>query len=256
MKAGRGFLFELYLYNSSIMRYHIFATDYDGTIAKDERVSAETLDYLQKLKLTGRTIVLVTGRELDSLEIVFPEYKIFDYIVAENGAVIHFTLTGKDELLGEKPPQSFIHKLVERGVGPISVGKVIVATWEPHQNTVLETIREFGLEQQVIFNKGAVMILPPAVNKATGLKALLKLLSISEHNIVAVGDAENDSAMMQIAEYSVAVSNALPSLKDIVDFVTPADHGEGVQQLIDKILTDEDKMESEKQARHYLSTLR
>jgi hypothetical protein len=50
--------------------------------------------------------------------------------------------------------------LIERGVGPISVGRVIVATWEPHENTVLKTIRDCGLELQVIFNKGAVMVLP------------------------------------------------------------------------------------------------
>ena len=51
----------------------------------------------------------------------------------------------------------------------IEVGDVIVATWEPHETTVLQTIHDLGLELQIIFNKGAVMILPTGVNKATGL---------------------------------------------------------------------------------------
>jgi len=35
-----------------------------------------------------------------------------------------------------------------------------VATWKPHQDAVLDCIRELGLDLQVIFNKGAVMVLP------------------------------------------------------------------------------------------------
>ena len=49
-------------------------------------------------------------------------------------------------------------------------GRCIVATWEPHERHVLETIRDLGLELQVIFNKGAVMVLPSGINKATGLR--------------------------------------------------------------------------------------
>ena len=55
-------------------------------------------------------------------------------------------------------------------------------------------IRDLGLELDVIFNKGAVMILPAGVNKGTGLEAALKELQLSAHNVVGVGDAENDHA--------------------------------------------------------------
>ena len=37
---------------------------------------------------------------------------------------------------------------------------------------MLEAIHEVGLEWQVIFNKGSVMVLPSGVNKATGLSAV------------------------------------------------------------------------------------
>ena len=59
------------------------------------------------------------------------------------------------------------------GVGPIQCGHCIVATWTPHEVTVLETIKDMGLELSIIFNKGAVMILPTGVNKASGLVAAL-----------------------------------------------------------------------------------
>ena len=39
------------------------------------------------------------------------------------------------------------------------------------------------------------MVLPSGVNKATGLSAALVELGLSRHNVVAVGDAENDHAL-------------------------------------------------------------
>src|SRR5205823_4267005 len=97
---------------------------------------------------------------------------------------------------------------------PLSVGQVIVATWHPHEQAVLDTIRDLGLELQVVFNKGAVMILPSGVNKATGLLAALNSLGLSPHNAVAIGDAENDHALLAACECGVAVANALPSVKE------------------------------------------
>ena len=116
---------------------------------------------------------------------------------------------------------------------------MIVATWEPHEKTVLEAIRDCGLELQVIFNKGAVMVLPAGVNKATGLRAALAELNLSPHNAVGVGDAENDHAFLNICECAVAVANALPAVKERADIVTFADHGAGVTELIDEMLADD-----------------
>jgi hydroxymethylpyrimidine pyrophosphatase-like HAD family hydrolase len=104
---------------------------------------------------------------------------------------------------------------------------------------VLDVIRELGLERQVIFNKGAVMILPSGMNKATGLAAALDELGLSPHNCVAIGDAENDHAFLGRAECGVAVANALLSLKKAADLVTNGDHGAGVRELIERILASD-----------------
>ena len=70
-----------------------------------------------------------------------------------------------------------IAKLKKRGVKPLSVGRSIVATWEPHQATELDVIKKLGLELEIIYNKGAVMILPSGVNKATGLAAAWRIFA-------------------------------------------------------------------------------
>ena len=234
------------------MRYHVLATDYDGTLATDEHVPVEVIESLKSLKASGRKIILVTGRKLDDLQRVFPEYGIFDSIVAENGALIFDLATLEERLLGERPPDAFIQKLKKLNVDPIFIGKVIVATWEPHQAAVLEAIKETGLEYQVIFNKGAVMVLPPGINKAKGLHEALKGMGLSEHNTVAVGDAENDNAMLQSAECAVAVNNALPQVKAMADWITAKPRGEGVSELISELLKDDLATLDKNLSRHFM----
>jgi hydroxymethylpyrimidine pyrophosphatase-like HAD family hydrolase len=89
----------------------------------------------------------------------------------------------------------------------------------------------------VIFNKGAVMVLPTGVNKATGLRAAAQKLGMNVEEIVGVGDAENDHAFLEICGYSVAVANALDVLKRKVSMVTNSTHGAGVAEMIDQWLT-------------------
>lgn len=234
------------------MRYLCLAADYDGTLATHGKVEPPVIEALQRLKASTRKLILVTGRILIELKAVFPEYELFDLIVAENGALIYNPATKEERLLGSLPPATFISDLHRHQVQPLSIGKVIVATWEPHHTVVLETIKEAGLELQVIFNKGAVMILPAGINKAKGLKEALKDLNMSMHNVVAVGDAENDGAMLQTAECAVAVSNALPAVQKMADWVTDHHHGKGVIQLIDRLL-ENDLHDLDKQlTRHYL----
>ena len=218
------------------MRYLVLATDYDGTLALNNRVAPDTVDALRRLAATGRKLVLVTGRELDELLAIFPEIELFDRVVAENGALLYTPATRKRKSLGEPPPAAFVAELARRGVDPLAVGETIVATVEPNETIVLETIRDLGLELQVIFNKGAVMVLPASVNKASGLQAALADMGLSARNVVAIGDAENDHALLRSVEYGVAVANAIAPLKQEADRTSELDHGAAVIELVDALI--------------------
>jgi len=190
----------------------------------------------RKLRDSGRKLIMVTGRELDELLGLIQHPEMFDRIVAENGALVYCPATKAIKLLAKAPPKQFAEELARRGVDRVAVGRVIVAAWEPHQDTILHVIHDMALELQVIFNKGAVMVLPSGVNKATGLEAALKDLGLSQHNVVAVGDAENDHALLTNAEVGAAVNNALPVLKAHADIVLRGDHGNGVAELIERVI--------------------
>lgn len=217
------------------MYFLALAADYDGTIANHGFVDAATMDALNRFKASGRRLILVTGRELADLTHAFAEIKIFDRVVVENGAIIYDPATQHEHAIAPAPPVRLVEKLIERNVEPISLGRSIIATWEPHQEAVLGAIRELGLELQIIFNKGAVMVLPTGVNKASGLKAALMELDVSVHNVVGVGDAENDHAFLRLCGCAAAVANALPTIKEEADIILSGDHGAGVIELIDKV---------------------
>ena len=222
--------------------FKALATDYDGTIAHDGVVDHLTLDALERLKHSGRRLVMVTGRELPDLQRVCPRLDLFDRIVAENGALLYTPGTREERPLGPPPPQDFVARLNDLAIQPLSVGRVIVATWEPNETAVLKTIRDLGLDLQIIFNKGAVMVLPEGINKASGLGAALEDLGLSAHNVVATGDAENDLAFMRTCGCAVAVGNALPAVKAAADVVTEAVRGAGVAEAIEIWLKDEPRL--------------
>lgn len=234
------------------MRYCVLASDYDGTLATHGKVDQATLEAMDRLQKSGRKLLLVTGRELDDLKKVFAEIDRCELVVAENGGVLYNPKTQTERSLAEPPNPEFLAELARRGV-PLSVGRGIVATWEPHQATVLEVIQQLGLELQVSFNKGAVMVLPSGINKQTGLQAALEELALSAHNVVGIGDAENDHIFLSACECAVAVANALPSLKERADIVAAKDHGAGVSELIDQLVADDLSSFDDRLKRHSIA---
>jgi HAD superfamily hydrolase (TIGR01484 family) len=220
------------------MRYMALATDYDGTFATDGSVAPATLAALEALKASGRKTLLVTGRHLDDLRRVFPNIEVFDRIVAENGAILYDPASRDEKLLAEEPPLELLAALRRAGV-KFNVGRAIISSWTPAETAILDAIKKMALDYQVIFNKGAVMVLPSGVNKATGVAKGLESLLLSPHNVVSVGDAENDHSLLAAGECGVAVANAVPSLRDRADVVTKGARGEGVIELIHQMLEDD-----------------
>src|SRR5580692_3559160 len=224
------------------LRWQAIAADDDGTLAKEGRVTKDTLQMLQRVRESGRKIVLVTGRELESLQSVFTQLDVFDLIVAENGALLYHPSTGEEKLLGKILPVAFVERLRQSGANPLSVGRGIVATVRPYEAAVYQAIRELGLDLQVIFNRESVMTLPIGVDKSTGFRAALAELGLASAGVVGFGDAENDFAFLSLCGFSVAVANAIPSLKEGVHLVTSGEDGAGVVEVLQKLLTAEDSL--------------
>lgn len=221
------------------MRYMALALDYDGTIATHGKVPPAVLDVLERTRATGRKLILATGRQVADLLRVFPAIGVFDRVVAENGAVIYYPATRDQTEVAPPPPARLVQRLRALGVAPLSLGRVVIATLRPNESTVMKAIWEQGLEHQIIFNGDAVMVLPPGVNKASGLSIALQQLGLSQHEAACVGDSENDHSMFTFCECAIAVANAGDTLKESAAYVTRGGAGAGVIEVCEALIADD-----------------
>lgn len=222
------------------MRYLALASDYDETLARHGALTDSTVRALERLRATGRKLILVTGRELHDLKTVCHRLDLFDLIIGENGGVLaNPNHLSQIEPLAKAPPSSFAVELSNAGVHPLSCGSVIVATLSNHYDVVRSTIKRLNLDLQIILNKGSLMILPNGINKASGLKHALNVLNIPASKTWAIGDAENDIDFLRSVGFPAAVFNALPSVKAQAVFTATREAGEGVEELIEKILAED-----------------
>src|SRR2546425_998218 len=97
-------------------------------------------------------------------------------------------------------------------------------------------IHEAGVPRILEFNKGALMLLPEGLSKGTGLLAALAALDVSPTEAVAIGDAENDHALLAACGLGVAVADAVPALRARAQHVTRAPGSLGAIDFVEEYL--------------------
>ena len=122
------------------------ACDYDGTLAHDGVVGAETIAGLDRFRAAGGRLAMVTGRELPDLQSVCPVLDRFECIVAESGALLYRPSDGFTQLLCPGASAELAAKLAQAGAHPLSVGRAIIATREPYETIAFGLIKELGYE--------------------------------------------------------------------------------------------------------------
>lgn len=214
------------------MYRRVMAFDFDGTLAKDGMVPPELVRALKRCRAGGHALFLVTGRRFETLSLE-PLGDLFSGIVWENGAVLVHLTTGEIFLPFGQVPGHILKHLEEAEI-PFERGLAIAATWVPHDQRVWQILSEQKGGASVEYNKGNVMVLPPGASKGPGLERLLTLCGYSVHNLAAFGDAENDLSMFHLAEVSVAVGDALPSVQARADVVAERPGPAGVLEILNR----------------------
>jgi hydroxymethylpyrimidine pyrophosphatase-like HAD family hydrolase len=200
------------------MKLSVLALDYDGTIARDDRLDPSVRDAIAEARRRGVRVMLVTGRTLNDLQRAAGELDFVDGVVAENGAIVHFPDGGLTAPLAPPLPPAFAAGLEKRGI-QFAAGECLVDADASAAPLMLEVIRELELPIVLVFNRSRVMALTQGISKATGLSAALEMLRASPRNAVAVGDAENDHELLRLAEVGAAVAWGSSSLRGTADIV-------------------------------------
>ncbi len=81
-------------------------------------------------------------------------------------------------------------------------------------------------------------IIHRGVDKATALLALGQQLGIDPSEMVAIGDMENDIAMLRVAALGIAMGNAPTYVQAEADWVTDTNNRDGVAAAIERLQAD------------------
>lgn len=213
------------------MIWRALACDYDGTLASEDRIAAGTLHALAAARRAGVRLILVTGRTFFELMRVCERIDLFDAVVAENGGVLYFPAKAMIRELGPAPPPRLLAELDEKGIAH-HAGRVIVGVHRGEEARVRDVLASVGVRLEFAYNRASLMLVPPGISKGGGVRQAIQALGLSFHDVLAMGDAENDGELFDACGWAACPGNAVQELKNRADFVFPGENGHAIAQAI------------------------
>lgn len=210
----------------------VVGVDVDGTLFDGERIDPAAIAALTAAWRAGNTVMIVTGRPWRDLATVARDVlPVATCAVCEDGALWVDVATGTRHVLVTPPPRSLIDELRAAGVDDLVEGDVALGM----------PIERYGIAEQVVerhpgfhlvVNKRSVAVIPDGCDKASGLDAAIDHHGLSDHCLLAIGDAENDMPMFSIADVAVGVANADATVRDAGVLITEGAYGLGVAEAV------------------------
>jgi hypothetical protein len=233
------------------MLFKALACDYDGTLASEDRISPVVREALERARGAGLRLILVTGRTFFELTRVCDCLELFDAVVAENGAVLYYPRSAMIRDQGPPVAGRLLAELDRRGIY-YQVGRVIVGIARADEGAVKAALAAAGVTRDLIYNRAALMLLPAGVSKGSGVQQAMRVLGLSSHDVLALGDAENDLPLFDACGFSGCPGDSLRAVRERVDWVFPGRHGDGIAAAItEQILPD--RLTVQDSPRHRLS---
>jgi len=219
-----------------------FAVDIDGTITENGggRIHLEALAALRHLKNMGHNVIFVTGRssiEGFLLSVFGGTTKI---AVGENGGCITMG-TNEHVLLGniEQCKEAFeliqdrIDDVIEKPVFPRMTEVVLERTFD--LDLAKKLVLKENLDVSLSDSQYAFHINSGGIDKGTGFQEIMKRLSISSDDVIAIGDSATDIPLFKIAKTSIALGNSFDDVKSQATITVSAKAGDGVIEALDKL---------------------
>jgi hypothetical protein len=213
------------------MIFRALACDYDGTLATNDRIGPAALEALGRACDLGLKLILVTGRTFFDLNRVCEQLDLFDAVVAENGGVLYDPRSGALQDQAPPPPSSLLAELDRRDIW-YQLGRVVVDVSRQDEAAVQEALTAIRVSRELVYNRGALMLLPAGISKGTGVRQVIRGLGLSFHDVLALGDAENDREFFGACGWTACPGDAVALLRDQADWVFPGENGSSIARAI------------------------
>jgi hydroxymethylpyrimidine pyrophosphatase-like HAD family hydrolase len=211
----------------------LVALDVDGTLFDGERVVSAAVDAVVAAADSGHHMVIISGRRHDSLVEILPPALLtaMSCCVCENGGVL-VDAEGDLHLLAPALDPRLVAALRAAGVPDLDVGTVAIGGPVTHVDAIVAARDEVGSAHVVVINKDSAALLPPGCDKGSGLLAAIDSLGVHGIEVMAIGDAENDVPMFDLATIPVGVANADETVLGLGIRITDAAAGLGVAEAL------------------------
>lgn len=230
----------------------LICSDFDGTLAVKGHVAEKNISAIRYFQENGGLFSVITGRSADFLISRENEVSCNTYTGCVNGTVIYdfpnrttvsesfiegniYTpllklrrqlAVSKNFVIFHSDGDTVIHDTTDdfeeqlRAAVSVPVLKVIIHTVRPYTAEELEQISAIlgdGFEQSRSWNMG-LEIQNKGRNKGFAARKIAKLADA--RLLICVGDYENDISMLEAADVSYAVGNAMSAVKACADRIT------------------------------------
>ena len=220
------------------MKIELIALDYHGTLSFKKKssiwsVSSDVIETLLKARKHGIKLAIVTS---GSGKTVPENIRLLSDILAfENGTV--FIYNGKYVMYKPKEWNRIRELFLAENIRPKSVGRVVLVYSITYSGKVKEIIVKHGLQDyvDVIKNVNRLVIAPKNSGKDLALRRIKEILKV-KGMVLALGDGENDVALLREADIGVAPANAVEEVKKVADYICDKANGECVKEVIENII--------------------
>jgi len=227
---------------SDLMQEKIFAVDIDGTITENGagRIHLDALDALRHMIRLGHKVIFVSGRSSVEGYILSVFGGMTRIAVGENGGAITFG-PSNHKLLGNKDEcmkafellKSKIPEAREKPVFPRMTEVVLERTFD--LELAKKIMKDNNMPVDLSDSQYAIHINSKGINKGRGFSEVLTMLSASPSDVIAIGDSETDVPLFKISGQSIALGNAVESVKSQASMTVSGKAGDGVIEALEYI---------------------
>ena len=224
------------------MRPKIFAVDIDGTITENHhgQVSLDALEALRYMERLGHKVIFVSGRSSVEGYVLSVFAGTTRIAVGENGGAVTYG-PSEHKLLGNKDEcmkafeflKSKISQVKIKPVFPRMTEVVLERTFDI--NVAKKIVQENNLPVELSDSQYAFHINSRGINKARGFSEVMKMLSVSNEDVISIGDSETDVPLFKMAGFSIALGNSTENVKSCATMSVSGKAGDGVIEALEYV---------------------
>ena len=246
----------------------LLATDFDGTLYYDGKISDENLRAIKYFTDNGGKFTVCSGRYYEFLKKFSSMFDINTYTISYNGAyiidaknneVLHsgfcdgYLFDIIDYLLENGLPYQYISFYTNDLTEPVSysvedyknskydlmkknIYKILLRSDSPENSLIgVSKINEFDLKDYIAVRSWDISLEIMKRENAKGAAIRRVADKLGSRLVVAVGDYENDIEMIKAADVGYAVENACDALKAVADRITCHANNSAIAKVIEEI---------------------